>query len=270
MNDAGSLRQFGDCMGVAAADLRRAAARAVLGMLLAVAATVLWRRTAGALVRPLNPAALLLCIPLVVAVAAAIRIAWRPARRQWAAMLSISFAIGGMAFGLCLPGTPLIPLAMVLLCVAAEECWAWIGFFRRRKGIASCHIGATAGFSGNVAPRQETITAVQAVSGVPHFPAAEVVEQMSRRRAADGAEEIAGWLRVSFAAGQRTAAAHAAFCPPLGAMPELTFEQLDGPAARIKPGQVLPFGIRLDLKLAAAAEEPADVLLRFTARAKAE
>jgi hypothetical protein len=93
---------------------------------------------------------------------------------------------------------------------------------------------------------------------------------MSRRRAAGGTEEISGWLRVTFAAGQRTAAAHAAFCPPLGAMPDITFEQLDGPPARIKPGQVLPFGIRLDLKLSAAAEAPADVLLRFSARAKAE
>ena len=57
-----------------------------------------------------------------------------------------------------------------------------------------------------------------------------------------------------------------AFCPPFAATPELEVEQLDGPEARIKTAQLLPYGARLDLKLAAAAEEPTSVLLQFSAR----
>ena len=71
-------------------------------------------------------------------------------------------------------------------------------------------------------------------------PPEGVVQQLTRSRAANGTEEISGWLRTSFAAGQRTASVHVAFCPPLGATPELSVEQIDGPEARIKTAQVLP------------------------------
>jgi hypothetical protein len=98
----------------------------------------------------------------------------------------------------------------------------------------------------------------------------EVVQQLTRSQAADGSENLAGWVRLPFAAGQRTGSIHVAFCPPLCATPELLVEQIDGPAARIKTAQLLPYGARLDLKLAVAATEPATVLLQFTARATRE
>ncbi len=67
---------------------------------------------------------------------------------------------------------------------------------------------------------------------------------------------MSGWLRMPFAAGQRTGSVHVAFCPPLRATPELLVEQIGGPEARVKTAQLLPYGVRLDLKLAVAAEEP--------------
>ncbi len=67
-------------------------------------------------------------------------------------------------------------------------------------------------------------------------------------------------------AGQRTGSLHVAFCPPFTATPELVVEQLEGPEARMKTAQLMPYGARLDLKLAAAAEEPTSVLLQFSAR----
>ena len=91
---------------------------------------------------------------------------------------------------------------------------------------------------------------------------------MTRIKAADGTEELSGWLRMPFAAGQRTGSVHVAFCPPLPAAPELSVEQIDGPEARVKTAQLLPYGARLDLKLVAASEEPASVLLQFSARAE--
>ena len=44
--------------------------------------------------------------------------------------------------------------------------------------------------------------------------------------------------------------------PPLPVVPELSVKQIDGPEARVKTAQLLPYGVRLDLKLVAAAEEP--------------
>ena len=98
-------------------------------------------------------------------------------------------------------------------------------------------------------------------------PPEEVLQQLTRSGAADGSEQLAGWLRVPFAPGQRTGSVHVAFCPPFNRTPELVVEQLAGPEARIKTAQLLPYGVRLDLKLNAAGEQPASVLLQFSARA---
>ena len=104
----------------------------------------------------------------------------------------------------------------------------------------------------------------------PVVPALEVLQQLTRRHAADGSEDLSGWLRMPFAPGQRTASLHVAFCPPFARTPEVSAQQLDGPAVRIKTGQLLPYGVRLDLKLSAAAEMPSGVLLRFSARSAGE
>jgi hypothetical protein len=54
--------------------------------------------------------------------------------------------------------------------------------------------------------------------------------------------------------------------PAFAARPELAVEQLEGPEARLKTAQLMSYGARLDLKLAAAAEEPTSVLVQFSAR----
>jgi hypothetical protein len=102
------------------------------------------------------------------------------------------------------------------------------------------------------------------------IPLEEVTQQLTRSTAADGTEELAGWLRIPFAAGQRTLSVHLAFCPAFAHTPELIVEQLDGPGARIKTAQVLPYGARFDLKLHAAEEISAAVMLQFTARVESD
>jgi hypothetical protein len=92
-----------------------------------------------------------------------------------------------------------------------------------------------------------------------------VTQQLTRSQTADGAEELSGWLRIAFVAGQRTGSLHVAFCPPFAATPQLVVEQLDGPEARMKTAQLMSYGARLDLKLAVAAEEPTSVLVQFSA-----
>jgi len=96
----------------------------------------------------------------------------------------------------------------------------------------------------------------------------EVLEQLTRCRSADGAELVTGYLAARFERGQRTESVHVAFCPPLPRVPEVRIEQLEGPTARIKIGQLQTFGVRVDLKLAETAAEPQRVLLRFSAQAE--
>jgi hypothetical protein len=124
--------------------------------------------------------------------------------------------------------------------LAGEELWGWRRWAASRQG----------------SPRGMKVECP---------PAENVWQQFTLSRDEDGTARLAGWLRVPLAAGQRTGAVHVAFCPPFRETPEVAWEQTDGPEARIRAAQVLPYGARLDLKLAAAAEESGSVVLRFTA-----
>ena len=96
-------------------------------------------------------------------------------------------------------------------------------------------------------------------------PGADVLQQLTRSKTADGTERLDGWLRMPLAPGQRTASVHVAFCPPFETNPTLDLEQIEGPEGRIRSAQLMPHGVRLDLKLRRKPEEPTDVFLRFSA-----
>jgi hypothetical protein len=211
-------------------DLRRISTVVVLGLLCAAAVLIVWRRLAGALVNPLGPAALLSAGAVSIAAAATIRLNHRLDR---AVMIVTSLVTAVLIGGLCLPGTPLVAVIVVGLFFVAEEGWAWS--YLRHRGNAQ-------------------------------RPSEQIIQQLTRTLASDGTESLSGLLRTPIAAGQRTANVHVAFCPPLAATPELQVEQTAGPPARIKTAQLLPYGARLDLKLAAAAPQTATITLRFSAR----
>jgi hypothetical protein len=102
---------------------------------------------------------------------------------------------------------------------------------------------------------------------MPVRPAKGVTQQLTRSTTAQGGEVLCGTLRLDLAAGQRTGNLHVAFCPPFAGTPEIAAQQVDGPEARIKIAQLLPYGVRMDIKLVGPSDEPAGVLVQFTARA---
>jgi hypothetical protein len=239
--------------GATMTSLRRGIALIALATLGAVALTVLARKMAGALASPLEPAVLILVGATVGATAVAIRLGWllAPTDRigPWPnriVMALTSMAVLLLGVGFCVPGTVGWAKLTLFILLAIEEGWAWEWYISH------------AGVAGTLRVPK------------PHTACAEsnedVIQQLTRSRAADGTEPLAGWLRMPVAAGQRTGSLHVAFCPPLASTPELEVEQIDGPEARIKTAQVLPYGARLDLKLAATAEEPTSVLVQFVAR----
>jgi len=89
----------------------------------------------------------------------------------------------------------------------------------------------------------------------------EATQHFTRWQTADGVDRLAGWLRVTFDAGQRSEHAHLAFCPAFAKPPRIEVSQLNGPRARVKTAQILPHGARLDLKLAGPAAEQGESLL---------
>jgi hypothetical protein len=94
----------------------------------------------------------------------------------------------------------------------------------------------------------------------------DVSQRFIRRLTRLGEEVVEGACRARFAVGQRTENCHVAFCPPLPTSPQGSCRQTEGPSARIKVAQVLPQGIRVELRLAEPAEDDASVVLEFSAR----
>ena len=224
-----------------AASLLRKGAAVWIGLLLAVALLLAWRRLAGALGHPLGSPTLILVGVVAAGVAAAARAASPGRLAQWLIspaliLLGLSLSSGSRPAGL---------LAFWTL-VAAEELWGWLWLRRRRNHPRSQP-------SRVACPRDA-------------LPPDNLLQQFTLSREADGRQRLDGWVRVCLAVGQRTDAVHVAFCPPFPRTPELSLEQVAGPAARIQTAQLMPYGARLELKLAAAAAAPSSVLLRLTAR----
>lgn len=238
------------------------------GLLLLVAGVLSWRRLAGALESTLEVAALGL---LLAGTAAAARLAWRCCSGSYPARVdrllgvtasAVVLAVGGV---LSFPETALGGRAVFWSMLLVEECWAWWPF--------SWTWGAS---SGQAPPAEREIRVdppqsaasdpipLATVSGDP--PSEDVTQQFTRSRTPDGGEVLAGWLRMRMDAGQRSSNVHLAFCPPFAKTPKVAIEQLDGPEARVKTVQLLPYGARFDVKLASSSEVPATLLLQFSAR----
>jgi hypothetical protein len=270
-------------MGIPSQNLHRYVAGIVLGLLSTTALILVARRLAGALANPLEPATLLIVAAMAATTAVAIRLSWLSPPLgdslpgiDRAVMILTSLAVAGLGAGLCLPGTSAVGMFLLWTLLGAEESWAW--GWRIRHGFEPgpsaarpsvrtdlAHAGPTHHSRSSITSRAAPIVDAEDVV-LPK----NVTQQLTRSQAADGAEELSGWLRIAFVAGQRTGSLHVAFCPPFAATPELAVEQLDGPEARMKTAQLMPYGARLDLKLASAAEQPTTVLLQFSARTVAD
>jgi hypothetical protein len=105
-------------------------------------------------------------------------------------------------------------------------------------------------------PRQVVADATEA--GVP-------LQQITRYRAADGTHAIRGTLLAEFAAGERTATLHVAFCPPFERLPTVEAEALNGCFADVKVAQLLHNGIQIDVRLPEAADEHTTVTVELMA-----
>jgi hypothetical protein len=95
---------------------------------------------------------------------------------------------------------------------------------------------------------------------------AEVCQQQTRQRLADGRELVHGTLRAAFVIGQRTAVEHLAFCPMLGAVPRITATAIDDADCAVRVTHVYRYGARLEIRLKEPCDEPVQVLIRYEAR----
>jgi hypothetical protein len=252
---------------------------AFAGLFAAAALMFACRRISGALVSPLSPVLLIISGLLAGVSALGIRTIWqRPSDRNTSlhGKLVLDVLLGAslliFAAAISLPGTNAWGLGFFWLFIAAEEIWAWrpraTAWLRRSwKKNGAIRQDSAKSAVPRVESAETSPAAVAALLTSPDRHAKDVTQQLIRSMSADGSEVLSGWLRLDFAPHQRIGNLHVAFCPPFAGMPELTVSQIDGPGARIKIAQLLPYGARLDLKLVAFSEESASVLVQFSARA---
>lgn len=255
------------------AQAAQVAAPVMSAVLTLLAVVLLWRRAAGALCEPLTPAGMLAAGATLAVLAALVRLAWRASnlidnqlakRRPVVGVLGdgiLSVLLAISAASISLPGSTTGGLLLLWGSVLVGECIGWtlgrIGWPARRNNgsppSARLHTSASVA-AGNGLCNETAVAASQ-----------QVVQHMVRTRSADGRETVGGWLRLDFAAGQRTAVAHLAFCPPLEGSPTLTVRQRSGPDCRVKNAHVLPYGARVELRLVREPEQGQQVMLEFEA-----
>jgi hypothetical protein len=261
---------------------------------------LLVRRLAGALVRPLDPASLILTALLLAGTAAGLRLAWQrlPATRHavgssWLVWTLPSFALLAFAFALSLPETLEWPLWAFWAILAIEE---GASLWRVWRDLAGDEPAGPAAAT-TTAPRDGETELAAAVSELiselevsdprspewaavgdrairldppqqpsPHILPRNASQQLTRSFEEDGSDSLYGLLRGHFAPGQRSLRLHVSFCPPFDTVPEVTVDKVEGPDVSIKPAQVLAYGLRLDLRLKTLNVDAQDVVLELYVR----
>lgn len=90
---------------------------------------------------------------------------------------------------------------------------------------------------------------------------------MTRTTTPDGSERIAGSVHVHFAAGQRQAAIHLPFVPPLADVPQVDCQVLDDDSARLRVTDARPYGARIEVKRGQPVGEAGTIEVGFVAAA---
>jgi hypothetical protein len=144
--------------------------------------------------------------------------------------------------------------------VALEEGWCWERVLRgaRVRAAASIEPGAP----------NPTATLAEMPAAAMREPLQEDRENVSqylvRHRTEEAGETLDGWVRAEFVPTQRHAIAHVAICPPFERTPRCYAEISDGPSGEVKIAQVLPYGVRFEIKLDEPAAEAASVMVEFS------
>ena len=206
-------------------------------LLCGVAILLAWRRLAGGMQRPLDLSTATATSLLVAICAATVLGGERLSLRRGILLSFLSTVAAGT---LTLPGVTWPAVAVLWL--PAIACTAFL-IAGSRKTAAS------------------TNRPVEKNSDLYAFRLDEHTSALSRRFVdAAGRDSLEAVLQARFAAGSRTAVLHLAFSPPFAETPEVCWslkkscggEAAIDETAQVRATMVLPYGVRLELKLPAA------------------
>ena len=173
--------------------------------------------------------------------------------------LPLSLAIA--VFSICVPGSSFFGVFFVILILGCEEL-----FWLLRPTPFLEKLPRQAPDSQGIRPirmRKET-QSLETESELVDFPP-KVLRRVERSKGSAGEDICWGQIRSEFLPGQRTAAIHLEFCPPFQRSPVLHVEQVDGPDATVKTTQILPYGARLEVRLAQSGSMYIETRIEFSA-----
>lgn len=233
-------------------ELCRPASFMLLAGLLMGSVLLLARRSMAS-AQPLEPALLPLAALALCLTAWLARRLWHlaaPRDGRWRLALLAATSSSLVLFGLALGATgrpwwaALIYWAIVIL----AETWAWTRPLVERNSFRSVVPSAPPSLRDSSGGSRQRVT-----------------QEYTRASLADGQEMVRGALHLMLPDGTRTATAHVAFCPPFAERPQFDVRRTAGPACRVKLGQLLPQGVRIEIKLHAPATDLDRLSLEFTA-----
>lgn len=234
-----------------------AAAAAGCGAMLAA------RRLAGA-IEPAGPALLLAATAAggsLVLAADAARRAGGPRGVPLAARAGLALAVAGLA---PLPWTaaPASSIATAVAVLAAAAVMVRMPL--RRAGGRAAAVDREVGGR----PRRRGHRALRGRDSRREPPPGLLRQRFERRELPTGGERVRGRVVVVVPAGAKVGYGHLGFCPAFAATPgvEVT-TAYDGVEATVLAAEVLPWGVRVECRLAEAAEEQLEIPVDLVAAA---
>jgi hypothetical protein len=93
-------------------------------------------------------------------------------------------------------------------------------------------------------------------------------QRFARFEQPDGSDAVSGTVVVAVPAGARTGSGHVGFCPSFAALPTVEVTtRYDGVEATVGAAEILPWGLRVECRLADPAEELLEIPVTIVARA---
>ncbi len=164
-------------------------------------------------------------------------------------------------FSICLPGSSFFAVLLVIVILGSEELFSLVrpAFLH---DFTRSHSPSRYSSPDGTIPVEKRLAATNHFVG--EFPA-EVIRRIERTRGPLGEDVCWGQIRSEFLPDQRTAAIHLEFCPPFQKTPVLHVEQVEGPDATVKTTQILPYGARLEVRLARSGSDSLETRIEFSA-----
>jgi hypothetical protein len=165
-----------------------------------------------------------------------------------------------------------VGLVLALLAVAAPfRAVAWTDAATLALAVAIAVVAVIRRPGPPAAPRR--VAAASRPPAAARSPRAErqfgghLRQRFARYDTRSGADCLRGRINIELDAGARTAHGHVGFCPAFPLTPTVkTTTDYDGVEASVTAAEVLPWGVRVEVRLAEPAEEPLEIPVDLVVR----